>query len=181
MKKIYIIIVALLSIFLFGCENQWNKFRYNFDGMNGYFFTDDNYDINNSKLEWLWYKLINNEIVTIYSQTSNTSGFVWSLIITKKITDQTLSNYVNENIDLVWLDWFKIEKTKDWHFTCDNKKIETKIVNSRLKNNLNTIYFSEIFFEKDWYIYTISFANSDKNERNNFANTTDDISCTKSI
>lgn len=176
MKKIYLFIVFIATIIVAGCEVQWNKFEYDFDDMNWYFFTDNTYSIAWNKLEWLGYKMMGNEVIKTYSQNIK-SWFAWSLIITKKMTDKSLNDFVEENLQLVWLEWFREEKEKTTNFQCNNKKIPTNIVNSRLKNNSNTIYFSQVFFEKDWYIYIISFANEDKDERNNFSDAVKYITC----
>lgn len=169
MKKISLIIITIFcTVILYGCWTKWHKITYIFEDFYGSFFTENNYNTSTIQTSWIWSQLLQNDIIAIYDQ-KDWSGFVGSIIISKRITDNSVQDFVNENIKLVKKEWFRTEVSKNTSFTCNSESIKTTTVNSKLKTNLNTVYFSQSFFKRWKYIYIISFASSDMSERNSFS------------
>jgi hypothetical protein len=175
--KLSLLIAICMTIFVSGCsKTQSNCFDFEFENFEFCFHTENKYDLYEDQLNWLGYQLLNNDILKIYRQ-SNTSGYIWSLIISKKISEKETKDYISENMELVDLDWFKQEKSKILDAICNDEKIEIYVENTKLKNNLNNIYFSQIFFRKNGYIYILSYSTDEINERDQFSTDIRNISC----
>lgn len=177
MKKIKtFIIVTCLCILLCWCWLKWRKIIYIYENFYWSFFTENLYNTSTTELSSIWNKLLQNDIIAIYDQ-KNWSWFIWSIIISKRASDKSLQEFVSENIKQIKKDWFKTEVSKSSKFMCNGKSIETITTNSKLKTNLNTVYFSQSFFIKWNNVYIISFATSNIDERNNFSNNIKNTYC----
>ncbi len=177
MKKISLIIITIFcTVILYGCWTKWHKITYIFEDFYWSFFTQNTYNTSTTQISWIWKQLLENDIIAIYDQ-KNWSGFMGSIIISKRLSDKSIQDFASENIKLVKKDGFRTEVTKSSSFSCDTTRIETITINSKLKTNLNTIYFSQSFFKKWKYIYIISFASSDMSERNSFSENIKNTHC----
>ena len=178
MKKVFVVVIAFFSLLLIsGCDSKTsNCSNFNFDQFNLCFHTNYKYSVYEDKLDGLGYGLLNNDIISMYKQ-DDTSGFVSSLIINKRISDKSVKDYIAENMDLISIDWFKNEKSKLINTICNGERIELYVENSKLKNNLNNIYFSQTFFKHDDYIYIVSFSTENIVDRDQFSNDIKNLSC----
>ena len=176
MKKFFAILLILLPILLCGCKKKWHQVSYEFENFHWYFLSENYYKQSMWRLSWLWYQLLENDIINMYSQ-QEASGFINSIIITKRNSDQDLNWFINENLDLIKNSSFKTEWTNQSKFICNKVSYNIVTTKSKIKANLNTIYLSQSFFKKDGYIYTISLATQDIKERNNFESNIKKLSC----
>lgn len=176
MKKYILTFLIILTFVLSGCEEEQQRVSYDFENFHWYFPSENYYYDTNVQLSWLWYQLLQNDIISIYTQ-QEASWFTNSIIISKKITDQKLDDFVRENIDLIKNSWFKEESEKRSSFSCRGNTLNVITRNSKVKTNLETIYLSQSFFRQNDYIYIVSFATLDIDERNNFTNNIKNTSC----
>jgi hypothetical protein len=106
MNKILLIILSLIPfIIVTWCGNKVN-FEFDFDHFYWYFFTNNTFEKREIVANWLWSKLIKNDIIQSYIQ-SNSTWYIDSIIVIKKITDKELKNFVNENKQRIKLEWYK--------------------------------------------------------------------------
>lgn len=179
MKKYIYLIVMLLFVTVFcGCEKQ-NSFKYEFDDFVGYYYTDESFEINKDKLNSLWYKLLDDDLVKIYSQkgTWNEWAFKESIIIAKKTSDKSLESFAKENIENVDIWWVKFSKWKTLTIDCNDSKINMLYFQWRYNLNQYNMYVSQWFFKVNNEFYIISFASLSEKNRNDFSSAFKDIQC----
>jgi len=176
MKKIFLFIIILSCIILYWCSEKLPQVSYDFENFHWYFDSENYYNQSTSRLEWQWYQLLQNDIITIYKQ-QNSSWFTNSIIIAKRNSDKTVNDFIAENLKLITNDWFKTESSKKNKFICKDTNIEIYTTNSKVKTNLDTIYLSQSFFKQNNFIYIISFSTLDEIERNNFSDHIKHITC----
>ena len=175
MKKIFFIIVFISASIIAWCWDKIN-FEFSFENFYWYFFTENTFEKSEKTSTWLWFQLIKTDIIQTYAQ-SNSTWYVDSIIIIKKITDKKLEDFVEENIKKIKLEWYKSDSTKDWNIRCKEDKIKINIINSQLSANLNTIFFTHAFFKVENNMYIISFSTDKKEERDTFASDVKNIKC----
>lgn len=177
-KKSCFIVLLFFLVFLCGCGKQ-NSFKYEFDDFFGYYLTDDSFEINKNKLNWLWSKLLDGDLVSIYSQKStwNEETFKESIVIIKKTSDSKLETFAKENIENVDIWWVKFSKWKNITFDCNGKKIDMLYYQWRYSLNQYNIYVSQWFIKINSEIYVISFASLSEKNRDTFSSTFNDIQC----
>jgi hypothetical protein len=176
MKKIFLSIIILSCIILSWCEKKAPQVPYNFESFHWYFNSENYYNQSTASLEWLGYQLLQNDIIAIYRQ-QNSSWFINSIIIAKRESDDTVDDFVSENLKLITNNAFKTESNKTNKFKCNWNSIKIITTNSKVKTNLDTIYISQSFFKKDGQIYIISFSTLDDKERNSFGDNIPYLSC----
>lgn len=176
MKKIFLSIIILSSIVLYWCGDKLPHVSYDFENFHWYFNSENYYNQSTTSLDWLGYQLLQSDIITIYRQ-QNSSWFTNSLIIAKRESDQTIDEFVSENLKLITNSAFKTESSKTNKFECGNETIHINTVNSKVKTNLDTLYISQSFFKKNKEIYIISFSTLDIQERNSFSDNITYLSC----
>ena len=176
MKKIFLSIIILSSIILYWCKEKLPQVSYDFENFHWYFNSENYYNQSTTPLEWLGYQLLGNNIIAMYKQ-QNSSWFTNSLIIAKRESDQSIDDFVSENLKLITNDAFKTESEKNSKFKCGNDTVSINTVNSKVKTNLDTLYISQSFFKKNKEIYIISFSTLDIQERNSFSDNISYLSC----
>lgn len=173
-----IVLLSFPLMFLYGCKKQ-NSFRYDFDNFFGYYYTDESFEINKDKLNWLWYKLLSDDIVNIYSQKSSDEElpFKESIVIAKKTSDKDIETFAKENIENVDIWWVKFSRWKNLTIDCYNDELNLLYFQWKYSLNQYNIYVSQWFIKVDNEIYIISFASLDEKNRNNFSSAFKDIQC----
>ncbi len=174
-KKIIFITLIFSVFFLYWCsENEW--FQYDFDNFYGEFDTENDFEINKTELNWLWYNLIKNDIIKIYKQ-KNPEWFTESIIISKKNSDKDLESYAKENIENVDISGLKVTKWKDLEIECDGQSFDLIYFQWKYNMNQYNIYMTNGFLKVWAWIYTISYATLDEKSRNNFSSSFKTIKC----
>lgn len=175
-KSIFtIVLVLFLTIILSGCnENEW--FKYEFEDFHGVFNTEKSFELYKGQLNWLWYNLLKNSVIKIYSE-SNPESFTESIIISKKNSDKDVESFAKENIDNVDISWLKFSKWKTIDLKCNWTTL--KFVYYQWKYNLNqyTIYLTDWFLKVNKDIYIISYSSLDEKSRNKFSSSFSTITC----
>lgn len=177
-KKFYLIVLLVFITALCGCEKR-NSFKYEFDDFFGYYYTDESFEVNKDKLNWLWYKLLNNDLVTIYSQKSTWDelAFKESIVIAKKTSDNSLETFAKENLENVDIWWVKFSRWKNITFDCHDNKLNLLYFQWKYSLNQYNIYVSQWFIKVDNEIYIISFATLNERNRNDFSSAFEDMQC----
>ena len=175
MKKLLITIFILSSIFLYGCNsNEW--FKYEFENFYGIFNTEKSFENGWKNLNWLWYNLLKNSILKIYSE-NNPRIFTESIIISKKNSDKDIESFAKENIDNVDISGLKTSRWKSFEIKCNWITYNFVYYQWRYSMNQYNVYISE-WFLKSWdEIYIISYATLDEKSRNNFSSSFKTIQC----
>lgn len=176
MKKIFLSIIILSSVILYGCKEKLPQVSYDFENFHWYFNSKNYYNQSTTSLEWLGYQLLQNDLIAIYRQQT-TSWFTNSIIIAKRKSNLNIDDFVSENLKLIKNNAFKTENSKHQKFKCDWDSIPVITTNSKVKTNLDTIYISQSFFKKNDQIYIISFSTLDSEERNSFSDAIVYLSC----
>ncbi len=176
MKKILILsIISAFAILITWCWNKTN-FEFDFDNFYWYFFTENTFHENNQKLEWLAAWLLQNNIVKVFQQT-NTTWYTDSIVIIKKQSSEDLADFVIKNTEKMKLEWYQSDKSDESNIRCKDEKLDTIIIDSELKLNLTTTYFTQSFLKDKEYIYIISFSSDNEDERNTFSSDVRNIKC----
>ncbi len=176
MKKILFLVATFtVLITISGCGSKEN-FEFTFDNFYWYFFTNNTFVSSDIQTEWLASKLLENNIVEIYTQSQN-SWYTDSIIISKKQSTQTLQAFVSQNLKKIKLEWYTIGKEKTATIRCNEEKIDINTVNSELKWNLNEIFFTQTFLIYKENSYIISFSTNEEEERDIFASDVKNIKC----
>lgn len=177
MKKYIFLLSTIVILSLCWCKKKPPQINYGFENFHWYFLSENYYEEWYLQLlSWLWYQLLQNDIIKVYKQ-QDSSWFVNSIIISKRSSDQNLDEFVKENFKLITNSSFKEDSTKNTEINCNDTKIPVIIKGSKIKTNLDTIYLSQSFFQKDAQIYIVSFATLDIEERDNFTSHIKDINC----
>ena len=174
-KKIIFIVLFFCGIFLYWCSDNW-WFQYEFDNFYGNFYTEKDFELNNTELNWLWYNLIKNNIVNIYEE-NNENWFKESIIISKKNSDKNLEVYAEENVANTDISWLKISKWKNINIDCSWATLSLIYYQWRYNMNQYTIYITDWFLKVNQSIYSISYATLDEKNRNNFSSSFKSIKC----
>lgn len=175
MKKIFLIIGLLSVSILAWCWNKVN-FEFGFENFYWYFFTNNTFEQSEITSTGLWSQLIKNDIIQTYIQ-SNSTWYIDSIIIIKKLTDKELEDFVEENIQKIKLEWYTSDGIKKWDIRCKGEKISISIVNSQLAANLNPIFFTHAFFKIEDNTYILSFSTDQEEERDTFSSDVRNIKC----
>jgi hypothetical protein len=176
MKKKLFIAIIFIWVLISWCSDKGN-FQFEFDNFYWYFFTEKTF-VSDTKLSWLWYNLLKNEILKIYKSDSS-SWYTDSIIITKKQSNNSLDDFVKEVIKQTKIKWYKIESTRQIKINCLWENIDWKTINSKFIWNLNTTYFSHSFLKHNNNIYIISYSTQDNKERKTFSSDVKNIKCKK--
>ena len=177
MKKYIFLLSTIVLLSLCWCKTKSPQIDYDFENFHWYFLSENYYaEWYIQQLSWLWYQLLQDDIIKIYKQ-QDSSWFVNSIIISKRSSDQNLNEFVKDNFNLITNSSFKEESTKNNEINCNGSKIPIITKGSKIKTNLDTIYLSQSFFQKDEKIYIISFATLDIEERDNFTSHIKNINC----
>lgn len=174
-KKILYILLFFSSILLYGCNEQW-WFKYEFDNFYGTFNTETEFKVNETELNWLWYNLIQNNIINIYEQ-KNSEWFKESIIISKKSSDKDLETFSEENIANVDISWLKLSKWKNIEINCSGTSLNLIYYQWKYNMNQYTIYITNWFLKINQQIYSISYATLDEKKRNEFSSNLKTIKC----
>lgn len=177
MKKIIIISSIIFSITIFWCSQKTN-FEFSFDNFYWYFFTESNFTSTDIKIDWLGYNIINKEILKMYKKI-NSTWYIDSIIIIKKESDKELAEFVEDTVQKTKIQWYKLGSTNEHKIKCINESIKLKSINWEINGNLNTNYFNHSFFKYNNYIYIISYATQNEDERDTFASDVKNIKCKK--
>ena len=175
-KKSFIIFILLFSsIFLYWCgKTDW--FEYEFENFYGTFNTEKTFENDSTELNWLWYNLLKNSIINIYSQ-KDPDIFTESIIISKKNSDKDVETFAKENVDNVDISGLKISRWKSVDIKCDWINPSFVYYQWRYSMNQYNIYLSEWFLKVGSNIYIISYATLDEKSRNNFSSSFKTIQC----
>jgi len=177
MKKRFFLIVILFfsSIILYWCGTD-TGFKYEFENFYGTFYTENSFENDWTKLNWLWYNLLGSSIIKIYSQ-KNSDYFKESIIIAKKSSDKSVETFAKENIDNVDISWLKMSKWKNIEIKCN--WITYSFVYYQWKYSMNqyNLYLSNWFLKSGQVIYIISYATLDEKSRNDFSSSFKNIQC----
>ncbi len=175
-KKIFVIAVLLFStVVLYWCK-QSETFQYEFENFFGTFDTQKEFEANKKELNWLWYNLLKNNIIKIYSQ-KDADEFTESIIISKQGSDQDVETFAKENINNIDSSDIRISRWKNVEIKCNENTF--KLVYYQWKYNMNqyNIYLTNWFMKVDQDIYIISYATLDEKQRNEFSSSLKTIKC----
>ena len=174
-KRVFLIVILFSVIIIKWCnENTW--FRYEFEKFYGEFKTEKSFENNLTKLNWLWYNLLESSIIKICSQ-KNSEYFNESIIISKKSSDKDVETFSKENIDNVDISGLKMSKWKNLEVKCN--WITYNFVYYQWKYSMNqyNVYLSNWFLKSGQNIYVISYATLDEKSRNDFSSSFKTIQC----
>ena len=174
-KKYLIVILLFSSIFLYWCSN-YTWFQYEFENFYGIFNTEKSYKNNWSDLDWLWYNLLKNSIIKIYTQ-EDPDSFKESIIISKKNSDKDVESFAKENVDNVDISGLKISRWKSMEIKCNWITYDFVYYQWKYSMNQYNIYLSEWFLKVGSIIYVISYATLDEKSRNDFSSSFKTIQC----
>lgn len=175
-KKHFFITILFLSLTtLLWCQKS-EQFQYDFDNFYSKFDTQKEFELNKDELEWLWYKLLDNSIVKIYSQ-KNATDFNESIIITKKNSDKSIEEFAKEDIENIDISWFKPSKWKMLEIKCESDNYNLLYYQWKQSMNQYTIYLTYWFMKNNNEIYIISYATLDEKSRNDFSSSFKNIKC----
>lgn len=176
--------LLIASVFLYGCEKE-SWFKYEFDDFFGYFNTENDFEKNNDNLNWLWYRLISDDLINIYTQKLDDDqdddqddiDFKESIIIAKRISDKDLETFSKENIDNVNIWWVKFSRWRQVEVECNEKPLNLLYFQWKYSLNQYSIYISQWFIKVENIIYLISYATLDEKSRNEFTSSFKSIQC----
>jgi hypothetical protein len=178
-KKIFIF-VSLWSIIIISWCGSTPRFEFSFDEFNSYFNTENLFQKTDINIEWLSSDLLKNDIIKTYIQTNNNTewqSYTDSIIIIKKISSKTLSEFVQDDIQKTKLNWYSHKDASTTKIKCNDQKLELNIVDSELNWNLNTTYFTQAFIKKTDSIFIVSFSSQNQDERDSFSSDIDKTKC----
>lgn len=179
--KKHIFILALLWI---GSITSWcgsnSHFEYNFENFYGSFDTINSFTETTIQTQGLSSKLLKDDIITTYIQSNvlnQANIYKDSIIIIKKNNTKDLATFVQNDIQKTKLNWFVHQDINSTKIKCNEQRLELNIVDSELKWNLNTTYFTQAFIKKQDTIYILSFSSQNKSERDSFSKSTKKLKC----
>lgn len=174
-KKFLIAFILFTSIILYWCsENTW--FKYDFDGFYWFFDTENTFESNKIELKWLWYQLMQNNIIKIYTK-KEISDFTESIIISKKNSDKSVEAFAAENMENVDISGLRLSKWKAIEVDCNWSTYNLVYYQGKYSMNQYNIYLSEGFLKVNQDIFIISYATLDEKARNSFSSSFKTIKC----
>ena len=176
MKKIIMILFSFLLI-MWGCSKK-DWFEITFDNFKITFETQNSFKREELSAKGIGFQIVWNDIIKTYKQTNNT-WYIDSIIILKKLANKDLKDFVDENLDKLRLQWYKILGTKESKINCNNERVDTYTINAKLDLNLEPIFFSHTIFIHNKQIYIISYSTEIENEQKSFSNSLGKIKCKK--
>ena len=167
LKKIFTIGFLFSLIVLCWCEKKW-WFQYEFGNFYWLFDTEKNFEISDKTLNSLWYKILSDNILKIYVETSN-STFTDSIIITKKNSDKSVEAFWKENLEDIYIPGLKMSKWKKFEIECGDSICNLLYYQWKYDMNQYDIYLTYWFLKLNNGIYIISYATLDEKSRNDFS------------
>lgn len=176
LKKIFLIGLLSSLIVLYWCgEKEW--FQYEFGNFYWIFSTEKDFEVGKWNLNSLWYKVLANNIVQIYTEKEPNSIFTDSIVVAKKNSDKSVEAFWKENLEDVDVPGLKTTKWKKYEIKCENNTYNLLYYQWRYWMNQYDIYLVYWFFKVGNEMYIISYATTDEKSRNDFSSSFKTLTC----